>query len=239
MVNEQRLLRFKDAIWAGTSEDIVVLGAGGISSWLALFLTRTGNHNIYIYDDDDFDEVNLAGQFVRTSQIGVSKVIAVSKNCYEFSNRSLTPMRRRYDSNGMVSKIMFCGPDNMEARKVMFERWKSQFENKVDENNQPIIPGKYEYILIEARLLAEQYQVYYVTPDRIDKYAQTLFSDADVANESCTFKSTSHFAAMTACKMVQGFTAFLANRKLNDDIYELPFSYKELGPTFTNEIDYE
>lgn len=84
---------------------------------------------------------------------------------------------------------------------------------------------------------AEFIQVFFITPSRADWYEQNhLFSDEEVRDEVCSFKATSHFGAMVAARMVQGFTAFLANSKMNDDVYDLPVMLSENGPLFETTV---
>jgi tRNA A37 threonylcarbamoyladenosine dehydratase len=54
-MNEELMTRFKDAPFITEHPlDIIVIGAGGISSWAALFLSRL-QHNLYVYDFDSFE----------------------------------------------------------------------------------------------------------------------------------------------------------------------------------------
>lgn len=217
--------RFRDAEWfqkADTfSTPVIVGGAGGIGSWLMLFLTRILNGdkcNIYLFDYDLVEEINMAGQLYTAKHIGKNKAEAVKSIVKEFSEYpSIYPIQARYDKSSIVSYVMFSCFDNMEARKVMFKKWKKEaLSASLDKS-----------IFIDGRLLAEQFQVFFVTPDRIPMYEKYLFDDKDVPDMNCSYKQTSHFAAAIAAKMIQGFTNWLA-----EDIAELPFYYEEIGSMF-------
>jgi hypothetical protein len=213
--------RFKDAMWANSKETIVLGGAGGISSYLMLLLARTNQHKIIVYDFDTISSVNLGGQFYKEDQIGQPKTQAVIANVKEFcKDADITPMRE-YTASSMKSPIMIGGFDNMVARKLMYDNWKSQ------ENRE---------LYICPRLSAENYQIYFITPGREQRYESTLFTDDQVKDEPCTFKSTSHFAAIIGGRIVQGLNAYLANKKLGEDIYELPFFIREVGQLFEIKI---
>ena len=74
--------RFRDAAWYGNIETlttpIVVGGAGGIGSWLTLFLARMlSESHLFLYDFDMVEEVNMAGQLFGRQHIGMSKVNAI------------------------------------------------------------------------------------------------------------------------------------------------------------------
>ena len=131
-MNTENHNRFKDADWYDKSsfQNIVVGGAGGIGSWLALFLTRIG-HTLYIYDDDTIDQTNMAGQFYNQSQVGDRKTAAVKDNCRNLNGANLVNTFGRYDSTGLVSPIMVTCFDNMAGRKLMFEKWAEQKDREL------------------------------------------------------------------------------------------------------------
>lgn len=213
--------RFRDADWFEKVDKfetpIIIGGAGGIGSWLTLFLSRvlSSDTSIYLYDFDSVEEVNIAGQLYRVNQIGKPKTEAVKEIAKDFSGYdSIIVQNEKYDKNSLYGPVMFSAFDNMEARKQMFKNWKSTVE------------GYQQAIFIDGRLLAEQLQVFFVTPDRIPLYEKYLFDDKDVPDQNCSYKQTSHFAAAIAAKMVQGFTNWLS------ETAEVPFYYEEIGSMF-------
>ncbi len=219
--------RFRDASWFEKLDKyvvpIIIGGAGGIGSWLALFLSRMLPPTSYIllYDFDIVEEVNMAGQLFRIQDIGKPKVHAIKDIVKDFSGyEKITMMEEKYDKESLRSPVMFSAFDNMVARKDMFENWLEEAEKYPDS------------IFIDGRLNAEQFQVFYVTLENALKYKNShLFNDNEVEDVNCSYKQTTHFAAAIAAKMVQGFTGFL------DDTYELPFKYEEIGPLFFNEME--
>jgi len=222
--------RFRDADWFSKIEEstipIVVGGAGGIGSWLTMLLTRVipKTTPLFLYDFDYVEEVNMAGQLFKRQHIGLSKIQAVTNIVVDFNNyKNIQQMMVEFDEQSLISPIAFAAFDNMKARKVMFESWKKEIKGHED-----------NAIFIDGRLLAEQFQVFYVTPDRIDKYEKHLFDDTEVEDQNCSYKQTSHFAAAIAAKMVQGFTNWFIQ-----DICELPFKYEEFGSLFLATINDE
>ena len=219
--------RFRDASWFEKVDKfvipIIIGGAGGIGSWLTLFLSRMLPPASYIilYDFDRVEEVNMAGQLFRTQDIGKLKVTAIKEIVKDFSGyERITVQPDRYDPEALRSPVMFSCFDNMVARKDMFENWLQEAEKYPDS------------IFIDGRLNAEQFQVFYVTLENALQYKNKyLFSDDEVDDTNCSYKQTTHFAAAIAAKMVQGFTGFL------DPTYELPFKYEEIGPLFFNETE--
>jgi len=215
--------RFKSAPWANVSRDITIGGAGGISSWLALLLARSNQHEIIIYDFDLIEAHNLGGQFFKNSQRGTTKAKAVCDNVNEYCNDSVIyPYEERYEEDSIISNIMIAGFDNMLARRIMYNRWKSNSGRE---------------LFIDPRLAAEMYQIYFVQKGQEERYEATLFTDDQAPDEVCTLKATSHFAAMIAGKIVQGLNAYLANQALDDKIYTLPFFVSEVGSLFNVTVE--
>lgn len=221
MVNNKKA-RFREASWFKKADNletpIIIGGAGGIGSWLVLLLTRAINSEVpvYVYDFDRVEEVNIAGQLYGLGDINNYKVDALESIIKRSTgNENIVTQKTRYDKTSLSSPIMFSAFDNMQARKDMFENWKKEAAKNPDS------------IFIDGRLLAEQFQVFFVTPEKIADYEKYLFNDADIPDENCSYKQTSHFAASIAAKMVNGFTNWLVK-----DEAEVPFYYDELGSLF-------
>lgn len=217
--------RFKSAIWANNSRQILLGGAGGISSWVYLLLSRSNDHKILVVDPDTVEDHNLGGQLFQSKFVGSPKVQALYDTVSDLVYPVPTPLlevSKIQDLFGAVTDYVIMGFDNMEARKYTYETWKSLKTRK---------------ILIDGRLQAEQFEIYFVTPGREERYEKTMFSSEEEEDLSCTFKSTSHFAAMIASIIVQGFNSYLANEVSEEEVYHLPFKYYCFGPTFTTEIE--
>ena len=217
-----RFERFKEAAWFGMNElPVVVGGVGGIGSWVALLLSRTGC-NLIIYDMDIVEEINMAGQLYSTDSIDQLKIDAVTDIVDKFSPGTEIDSFEEYDEEGMVTPIMFSCFDNMKARKQMFENWKKQEDRE---------------LFIDGRLLAEHYQVFAVRKGQEEEYEKHLFSDDEVEEAPCSYKQTSHYAAGIASKMVACYTNYLA-LKAEDETAEVPFYHEFMGKIFYLECYY-
>lgn len=139
---EQQFNRFKDAPWFPKENEMVMIGgAGGIGSWLTLFLARAGFKPI-VYDFDVIEEHNTGGQLFRQSDVGRFKVDALFQIVREFANESINSINIAIDANSPTHAFMFSAFDNMRARKDLFEVWKKSFANS------PVKP-----IFIDGRLV--------------------------------------------------------------------------------------
>lgn len=213
--------RFKDLEWyKDEGEDILVGGAGGIGSWLILFLSRIG-HNLYVFDFDAIDSTNFGGQLYPMGDVGQQKAESIKQTVINFTGNDLVETMGKFTEDSMASEIMFSAFDNMEARKTMFNKWKQ-------------LPGR--RIFIDGRMQAEYFEVYAVYPGREEKYEAELFDDGDVPDLPCSAKATTHCGAMCASTMVGLFNNFITN-EISDE-RELPFKFTMNLPLFMTEIDY-
>lgn len=197
-------------------------GAGGIGSWLSFFLTRAGI-KIQVIDFDNLEERNLGGQFFMRDSVGLSKVKALNDAISKFTPTSSYSFINGRIQNYQVYINSFSAFDNMEARKVMFRKWKN------DLSSLPM-SEKYKSIFIDGRLEAEFFQIYCVTPNRIEQYEETLFDDDSIAEVACTVKQTSHVAAMIGAYMTSFFTNHLTNIAEKSKVREVPFKFEVFLP---------
>ena len=212
--------RFKDAPWIDKNISVIVIGAGGIGSWLTLFLSRIG-YNVRLYDNDIFEEHNMGGQFVSRSYMSSNKVNAVANLVTNFGGRAINTKNEWYTKTGMTSKYMFACTDKMEPRRIAFENW---FKYNSSKSN-------VDALFIDGRLLMEQMQILCVTPSDTKVYREKhLFDDSEVEEENCTMKQTSHSAAMIASLMTGFFTNHIANIKQGSKGRAVPFEYEYFIP---------
>ncbi len=226
-------LRFSDAPWFSHDGELIKVtigGAGGIGSWLALFLTRAGFHTT-VWDYDNIEMHNTGGQFYTNSQVGRYKTEAIKENIGNFSDRNLiqgiTASIEDMDIDsydGDNTCFFFSAFDNMSARKVFFENW-IEVCASIQEDN-PNTPVK--AIFIDGRLEMEQLQVFCVPfePRYIDRYREHLFDDSQVSDLACSMKQTSHTAAMIATFMTGFFTNYISNLNFGVYIRETPFLFE-------------
>lgn len=212
--------RFKGAPWFNTisNKSVSIVGAGGIGSWLTLFLLRAGVKYTVLIDPDTVEEHNQGGQFYSIADVGKLKVTAIKDAMISYATGS-----RLYVENDMYSMnssihndrdAIFSAVDNIPAREEIFQGFKSHRAE----------------IFIDGRLEPEHLTVFAVTRDRIDRYEEVLSDPTEVEDLNCTFKQTSHVAAMIAGVMTSVYTNFLANN-------EVPFRIEWYLPAMHLEIE--
>lgn len=221
--------RVKGAEWFPLlhKKDIFVLGQGGIGSWTSLLLSRIGC-NLHIFDMDVYEDHNMTGQVVGKGSIGKNKAEAMKDVMASMSPDAEVTCYGRYDEESPANEITICGFDNMAARKIAFKSWwvaVNWEEDKAKRSN---------YFFQDGRLLAEQLQIFNIPgdrPDLMEKYEKEwLFDDSEVQDAECTFKQTSHCAAMIASHMVGFLTNWISNVNSEMPIKQVPFMYEYIIP---------
>lgn len=225
MNQHEHRLRFKDAQWSNPNFKVTVGGAGSIGSWLLLFLSRIG-YPIYLYEMDTVEVSNMGGQLYGKNDIGSTKQESIRNHLYNFAMYDEIESMGKYESESFVTPIVFTCFDNMKSRKEMFEKWKKTI--KEDEL----------CLFVDGRLTAESFQMYIVTPERIKGYEKTLFEDKEIPDLPCSYKSTSHIAAMLASQMTTAMTNAVTNF-LFGNIRDIPFETKYEASLFMYEQEFE
>ena len=140
------------------------------------------------------------------SSLGRSKVEEAASIALDFSNYNKSyAFISKYLESSSTSKIMICGFDNMGARKLFYNKWKKSI----------IQEESHEYLFIDGRLTADMFQLFCIQGN--DAYVQDeyernwLFEDEDADDTDCTFRQTSHIAAMLGTYITTYFTNFCSN----------------------------
>jgi molybdopterin/thiamine biosynthesis adenylyltransferase len=222
-LNSVQTLRFKGASWFENMKDaeIIVAGVGGIGSWVTLLLSRMTPSNIVLFDDDNVELTNMAGQCYMEESIGESKVTAMQNVCEKMSRyKSILGFQEKFNYDSATADIMICGFDNMFARRTFYNAWKQRVIKKAPEERS-------KCILIDGRLLMEEFQVFALTGDGVENMKiyedRFLFSDSEMVEPLCSQKQTSHMAAMIASVMVGILTNFLSPCKEWEFPRKVPF----------------
>lgn len=215
--------RFSGAEWFSEIQKarIIIGGCGGIGSNLAFQLARMVPANITIYDDDNVEMVNMAGQLFSFDDLGKPKVNAITDMItFYTSMRQVNAIKEKFSYSTEPGDIMLCGFDNMTARKVFFESWKRHLEGMTDDE-------KGRCLFMDGRLSIDTLQILCIKGNdtyNIDRYnREFLFSDSEAEATVCSMKQTTYLACMIGSLMTNLFTNFIAGT-LNPIIpYDLPF----------------
>lgn len=234
---KENTARFSGAMWyeAIQQKIITLAGVGGIGSYVGFMLARMNPKSIFVYDDDRVEAVNMSGQFYGRSDIGNYKADALASAVRNYSDyNSIFSVTQRFTQETSASDIMICGFDNMEARKLFFDKWLAHIDSR------PVEERKH-CLFIDGRLAAEDLQVLCITGDNypgIEKYKQEfLFTDEEADETVCSYKQTTYMANMIGSIIVNLFTNFVANELVGAPIRSLPFftAYDGISMRIKNE----
>jgi len=221
-LNNMDTIRFSGLPWynAIQSKRIHIIGAGGIGSWTALFVSRLydGISKITVYDNDLVDNSNMGGQFYSSNDINELKVRALQQNLMRFSN-CVNYLSIRINENSVHNikifdnDIIIIAVDNMETRKLICNYVENYYTTK-----------GYFIPIIDGRMLAESYQIISVDSiEKLESYKNTLFKDTDVADLACSMKATTFCGAGIASDITALFINIVYNEEQKDNIREVPF----------------
>lgn len=218
---DEHTSRFSGALWYEEiqKKTIILAGLGGIGSYVCFLLSRMQPTSMFIYDDDIVEAGNMSGQLYSIRDVGRPKVDSISDMVSSYANyNSVFAINSRFTASTEATDIMICGFDNMEARKIFFDKWVAHVESKEDKSN---------CLFIDGRLSAEYLQVYAITGDDAEsllKYNHTaLFSDDEADETICSYKQTTYMANMIGSIIVNIFTNFVANQVAGAPIREVPY----------------
>jgi hypothetical protein len=214
---DQVFARITDAPWAGKTENITIGGAGGLGSWLAFFLGRIG-HNLTVFDFDHVGIENIGGgQFYKQNQAGTEKTTALRQNLFDFVGHMNMTGFGRYEKGIQVNPITITTFDNMEARKDMMETWYEMAKVKPHGIDQL-------YAFINISMLPEGGFIEVIDkPSRAKKWLEEWVPSNEMPDLACTFKSTTHNAAIMAGYGVNMLNNLIFNHNMGEDLRYVPY----------------
>lgn len=206
--------RFSGAIWYEEiqKQTVTLAGVGGIGSYVGFLLGRLKPQRLIIYDPDRVETVNMSGQLYGQTDVGNYKSAALANMVRNYANYgNIVALNDRFEDDSEATNIMICGFDNMEARKLFYEKWKQRvLSYSADSDNRK------KCLFIDGRLAAEEFQVLSIQGDderaMVEYEDKWLFSDAEAEETICSYKQTTFMANMIASVMVNVFVNFVANQ---------------------------
>lgn len=168
-------------------ENITLIGAGAIGSWVTLSLAKMGFENITVYDMDTVSTENMNSQFYRFSDIGKPKVIALFDLVKDFTGVEINVKNERYTGDRVFPGTVISSVDNMAVRKQIWDVHKG-----VAARTRAIIDprmGGMSALMYTARPMVKDDAIW---------YEKTLYSDENAMAERCTAKATIFTANLLA-----------------------------------------
>ena len=96
---------------------ILIIGAGGIGSYLIEVLNRTECYDIVVADPDKYEDKNMTYQYCRVSDIGENKAMQTAKK-YLTVNYQKYPILTAKQIWGY--DLVVCCADNLDVRRLLY-----------------------------------------------------------------------------------------------------------------------
>lgn len=182
-----------------------IFGCGAIGSSAGMNLSRMGSGRIFLYDHDVVSEENVGVSEYKFQDVGLHKVIALEKKLTSVNHDvSIVPniFKIEDDDTFDVTKndIAVLAFDNMESRLNVA---KSICDSKAK-------------AIIDARMGAEQLQLYSISPPNLERYEQYWYSDEEGDPETCTTKSTSYCASLAGSFIANTIRKIVTKQPYNE-----------------------
>jgi len=204
--------RFEGAPWV-KKRSVTIGGIGGIGSNVAYVLAKWG-YDMEIFEDDVVEALNIGGQMYFLSDIGKTKVSSMMSLIYDVNKSCKVVGRGRLEENfredSSIFPITFSCFDSIPARKLLFNMWYAKHKDNK------------EAIFIDGRMYSEGLEVFAVTPDRADRYRETLFDDV-LEDLPCNYKATTQTGLIIAGLMTGLLSNHVTELVESYGVRELPF----------------
>lgn len=227
--------RYSKAPWMSLKTQVTIGGIGGIGSNVATVLSAF-NTELLIYEFDTVDIENCGPQNYDQRHIGKTKIDAFRERMEEKigeSNVTITDAGKM-NTDSMVTPICIACFDSMDARNKMFKAWNKLMGQYYKQDGK--IPD--EAIFIDGRMTAELYEVFTIrTPQQAKVYNKDfMFSDSEVADLNCSYKSTPHCSMGITNRIIQCYVNHLSNVSMGIDARLIPFHIRFDGLMFKEDI---
>lgn len=117
--------RQEDHFPSFTDESAIVIGCGGVGSWIAIDLALIGMGNIILIDNDKLEASNLNRTLFKTSQIGEYKTKATETLIKERRPDAIVLTIEDYFKSELLEKYeadyIFDATDNLGSRRLIKE----------------------------------------------------------------------------------------------------------------------
>jgi len=198
---------------------IVLIGAGTIGSWTALFLTKLGLNDITVFDPDIVENQNRANQLYGECDCLFPKVGCLESHIDELSSVRISPQLTNFPGDYSYPStghrvIVLVTVDSMKSRSEIFN-WLQKEQMSVG-------------LFIDARTGGEVGRVFAfepMMPSAMDAYSHTLHSDtpAEDMNEEvirsyevkCTARSIVDVSVTVAARITNTVRKYLTNKPYN------------------------
>ena len=201
-----RFLRNKDLIDQKKLNDITIIGAGGIGSFVIQALTIMGWRELIVWDDDSVAEHNLSSTAYPFNMVGKSKIDAAGalNQMYADNDQCLAGIPRKWLPFEPAHPRTIVCTDDMESRKNVYEKWLE-------------LPNR--DFFIDGRMGATTVELSTQTSRTDSTYMDEWIPTDSVPKPPCSMKHTVFAAQFIASQIVAQVYNIVGNLSYYDYIY--------------------
>jgi molybdopterin/thiamine biosynthesis adenylyltransferase len=190
--------------------EVSLIGCGGLGSWIATLLGKSGIKGIHLYDSDKVETQNIPNSAFEQGDFGRSKTNVL---CDRISKYGVDVSTYPHYDEGSLHKLVISAVDTIQTRKDIFEQVLKQREH-ID-------------FYIDSRMGGEVGNIFVIDPCDFDQasWYQTnwLFKETEVQLPRCGEQTTSYTTSIVAgivvanlnslTKEEQSFTGLIVDLK--------------------------
>lgn len=184
-----------------SKQSVAVIGCGAVGRQVALQLAAMGVGYMRLYDFDTIGIENMSSQGWRPADIGKKKVLVLADDMHAINpDITFDTIEDRWSQSEDTLPVTFCCVDNMDTRKVIWERHAADQDTAL--------------LFLDTRMAAEVFSVYAAC--RTDQrspwrgsYEESLFPQSEAFQGTCTRQSTIYCANAVAAVAIAQYTKWL------------------------------
>lgn len=184
---------------------VIVVGAGGIGSWVTLLLAKMGLRKITVYDTDKVAPHNLSTTCYEPGHVGLLKVGALQDVVKNSTGTTISIHASHYKGGKLSADILISAVDSTKAREVLVTAARTYK-----------IP-----FFVDGRIGGENIRVYALRPGdpkEYDDYISSLPKPGFESELPCTGQQVIDVGLTTASFMVRAVRQYLGERLYNPEI---------------------
>jgi tRNA A37 threonylcarbamoyladenosine dehydratase len=168
---------------------VMIVGAGGIGSWTALAFAKMGAQKITIVDFDDIEDVNVAPQFYRLSDIGKKKGEVLKQRINEEMGKEICEYIDGRWENLAVGMPEYISATDVEVLVMAVDSMDIRIK----------IFNDIKYVglslIIDGRMAKEQLEIFAVKmtdQEAVQYYQKYLYPSSEVEEIACTERAVAY-----------------------------------------------